>query len=173
MTGVFDRFILAQLLYKIREIKIPELIVKWVGNIIRKRTKTLCLPGYNYSAFPMHTSILQGSPLLSIFFLFYNSNIVLACNFLTDPASGTGFVVDVNALVLGKSTEENCRMLQTVHEQYSEWARRHRALFAPEEHIIVHFTKANMKHNNTCSLTLPTSTNWGRHCEGQTVFQLH
>ncbi len=48
-------------------------------------------------------------------------------------------------------------MLQTFQEQCLEWARRHRALFALEKYIIVHFTRARTKHNHSCPLTLPTS----------------
>jgi hypothetical protein len=46
----------------------------------------------------------QGSPLSPILFLFYNANLVEICNPPTLPASGTGFVDDVNTLAFGKST---------------------------------------------------------------------
>jgi hypothetical protein len=158
MTGALDRVVPARLLHIMRERKIPEWIVKWVGSFISNRTTTLCLPGYNTDAFSTHTGIPQGSPLSPILFLFYNANLVEICNPPTLPASGTGFVDDVNALAFGKSTEENCRTLQTVHERCLEWARRHGASFAPEKYILVHFTKARTKHNHSCSLILPTST---------------
>jgi hypothetical protein len=45
----------------------------------------------------------------------------------------------VNALAFGRSTEENCRTLQTVDKKCLEWARRHGASFAPEKYILVHF----------------------------------
>jgi hypothetical protein len=158
MTGAFDRVVLARLLHNMRERKIPEWIVKWVGSFISGRTKTLCLPGFNTDPFSTHTSILQGSPPSPILILFYNTNLVDACNPQSLSASGTGFVDDVNTLAFGKSTEENCRTLQTVPEQCLEWARRHGASFAPEKYILVHFTKARTKHNNSCPFILPTST---------------
>jgi hypothetical protein len=116
VTRAFDRVVPARLLHNMRERKIPDLIVKWVGSFISNRTTTLCLPGYNTDAFPTHTGIPQGSPLSPILFLFYNANLVEICNPSTLPASGTSFVDEVNALAFGKSTEENCRTLQTVHE---------------------------------------------------------
>jgi hypothetical protein len=141
-----------------RERKIPEWIVKWVGSFISNRTTTLCLPGCNTNAFSTHTGIPLGSPLSPIFFLFYNTNLVDICNPPTLPASGTGFVDDVNALAFGKSTEENCRTLQTVHERCLDWARKHGASIAPDKYILVHFTKAMTKHNTSCPLVLPAST---------------
>jgi hypothetical protein len=109
MTGAFDRVVPARLLHNMRERKIPKLIVKWVGSFISNRTTTLCLPGYNTDTFSTHTSMPQGSPLSPIRFLFYNANLVEIHNLPTLPASGTGFVDDVNALAFGKSTEENRR----------------------------------------------------------------
>jgi hypothetical protein len=53
---------------------------------------------------------------------------------------------------------ENCRTLQGVHKQCTEWARRHGALFAPEKYILVHFTKTWTKHIHFCPLTLPTTS---------------
>jgi hypothetical protein len=70
MTGAFDRVVPAQLLHNMRERKIPEWKVKWVGSFISNRTTTLCLPGYTTDAFPTHMGIPQSSPLSPIIFLF-------------------------------------------------------------------------------------------------------
>ncbi len=59
---------------------------------------------------------------------------------------------------LGKSIEENCSTLPTVYEQSLKWAKRHRASFAPNEYVLVHFIKVRTKHNSACLFTLPTST---------------
>jgi hypothetical protein len=158
MTGAYDRVVPARLLHNMRERRIPDVIVKWVSSFISNRITTMCLPGYNTNTFPTHTGIPQGSPLSPILFLFYNANLVKICNLLTLPASGKGFVDNVDALAFGKSTEENCKMLQTVHEQCLEWAWRHGALFALEKYILVHFTRVRTKHNHSCPHTPPTST---------------
>ncbi len=158
MTGAFDRVVPAQLLLNMRERKIPEWRVKWVSSFISNRTTTLCLPGYNTDAFPTHKGIPQDSPLSLILFLFYNANLVNACNLPTSPSSGISSVDDVNALAFGKTTENNCRTLRSIHERCLEWARKHGALFAPEKYILVHFTTARTKHNTACPLTLPSLT---------------
>jgi hypothetical protein len=86
MTGAFDRVVPARLLHNMRERIIPEWIVKWVGSFISNRTTTLCLPGNNTDAFPMHTGIPQGSLLSPIDFFFDNANLVKAWNPPTLPA---------------------------------------------------------------------------------------
>ncbi len=58
----------------------------------------------------------------------------------------------------GKTTESNCRRLQSIHERCLEWARKHGASFAPEKYILVHFTKERIKHITACPLTLPSFT---------------
>jgi hypothetical protein len=93
-----------------------------VGSLISKKTMTLCLPGYNTDASPTHIGISQGSPLSLIFFLFDYANIVDGWNQHTSPSSGIGYIDDVNSLAFGKTIEENCRTLQTVHELCLEWA---------------------------------------------------
>ncbi len=75
MTWAFDRVVPARLLHNMRERKIPEWRVKWVGTFISSSTTTLCLQGYNTDAFSTHTGIPQGSPLSPILFLFYNANL--------------------------------------------------------------------------------------------------
>jgi hypothetical protein len=57
---------------------------------------------------------------LPIFFLFYNANLIDACHLPTSLSSGIGFVDDVNALAFGKTTEDNCRTLQGLHERCLE-----------------------------------------------------
>ncbi len=70
MTVDFDRVVSALLLHNMRERKTHEWIVKWVGSFISNRIITICLPGYNTNAFPMHMGIPQGSPLSQVLFLF-------------------------------------------------------------------------------------------------------
>jgi hypothetical protein len=157
MTGAFDRVVTARLLHNMNERKIPEWIARWVGSFISTTTTTLCNLGYNIDTFPMHTGILQGTLRSPILFFFYNANLVDICNPRSLPTSGLGFLDDVKALACGKSTEENWKTLQDIHERCLDWARRHGATFAPGKYILVHFTKASPKHNFSCPLVLPAS----------------
>jgi hypothetical protein len=63
--------------------------------------------------FQLIQAFSQGLPLLSILVFFYNVKSINTCNFPTIPESGICFVDNVNALALGKSTENNCTTLKT------------------------------------------------------------
>jgi hypothetical protein len=71
---------------------------------------------------------------------------------------GTGIVDDMNALIFRESTKKICKTLQAIHKRCLDWARKHGASFAPNQYILVHFTKAGTKHNSPCPLILLTST---------------
>jgi hypothetical protein len=88
MTSAFYRVILAWLLHNLRERKIIEMMVKWVGSYVSNRTTTLCHQGYDTDALPTHMVIPQGSQLSLILFLFYYANLVSGCNPPTLPSSG-------------------------------------------------------------------------------------
>jgi hypothetical protein len=90
------------------------------------------MPGYNTDAFLTYTGIPQSSPHLTILFMFNNANLLDACNSHTLPGFGISFVYDVNELAFSKTTDENCRTLQSIHKRCLEWALKHSALFARE-----------------------------------------
>ncbi len=46
----------------------------------------------------------------------------------------------------------------TIYGSCSEWERKHGALFASDEYILVHFTKARTEYITVCPLTLPSPT---------------
>ncbi len=130
----------------------------WVSSFISNRTTITCLPSFNTDTFSTYTSIPQGLLPSPINFLFYNANIVEISNPPTLSASGTVFVDNVNPLAIGMSIDEFCKMLQKVPKRCLEWARRHEASLVLEWYILVYFTKARMKHNQSCPLILPAYT---------------
>ena len=68
--------------------------------------------------------------------------------------SGIGFVDDINILVVGSSTENNCRALEHVHRGCMEWAHRHGAAFGPQKYELMHLTRSLKKFNMTAGVNL-------------------
>jgi hypothetical protein len=87
--------------------------------------------------------------------LVYNVHLVDACNCWTLPAYGTAFVNILNAMTYSKSIVESCGILQAIHEQCLERAKKHGASFASNKYVVVNFTNVRTKHNTSYPLTLP------------------
>jgi hypothetical protein len=78
-------------------------------------------------------------------FLLYNAELVRIYSKLKSGAVALGFIDDVNILVYSKSTEANCRLLETIHEEYLGWAERHRLRFAPYKYELIYLTTATKR----------------------------
>ena len=62
----------------------------------------------------MFTDILQGPPLFSILFLFFNVDLVGLYVHGTSKVAGLSCMNDVNILACEDSTEANCQLLEKV-----------------------------------------------------------
>ena len=102
----------------------------------------------------MSTGIPQGSPVSPILFLFFNKDLVDFCARGTGKVSAIGFVDDVNILVVGNSTESNCRVLEHVHHGCTAWADRHGAAFAPHKYELMHLTRSPRRFNMAAGVNL-------------------
>jgi hypothetical protein len=89
----------------------------------------------------LNASVLQGSPLSLILFLFYNALLLEAVNQLDLPIALLGFADDINLLMYSKTTAVNCTNLKTAHNQCIEWASTYRMQFAPNKYTLTYFTR--------------------------------
>lgn len=130
-------------------------MVRWVESFLSKRSTTLKLQEYTAPSVPIQTGIPQGSPLSPILYLFYNADLVEACN--TVDTEAVGYIDDVSILAVGPSTYHNCKTLKKVHRKAEEWAQRHGSRFAPAKYELVHFSRKR-KVRTTHPLRLPHAT---------------
>lgn len=88
------------------------------------------------------------SPLSGIFYLFYNADLVEDIN-QHDSSSSLGYIDDIGILVIGNSTEENCRSLATIHKMVCKpWADTHGSSFAVSKYQLIHFTRRILSNIN-------------------------
>jgi len=112
------------------------------------RKITLAFDNQESKILDISVRISQGLPLSSILFLFYNAELLEICNPTQIRVSSLVFIDNVNLLAYGPTTERNCRQLEAVHDKCLAWARKYRALFAPEKYTLMHFSRRrrfNMK----------------------------
>jgi hypothetical protein len=89
--------------------------------------------------------VLQGSSLSPILFLFYNADLIDACNPSNLPTTGIGFVDDTNVLAFEKSTEGTCSVLKKIYSSYLTWEDKLDASFAPRKFVHVHYPNKKAK----------------------------
>lgn len=155
VSGAYDNVSRERLLHNLRKRRVDEKIVKWVASFLSGRSTTLKLPEYTAPSVRIETGIPQGSPASPILYLFYNADLIEACQ--TPETESVGYIDDVSILAVGPSATHNCKTLKTIHVKAQDWARKHGSQFAPAKYELVHFTR-DPKTNSTHALRLPHAT---------------
>ena len=112
VQGAFNRVHLDVLTQRLKERRIPPLLVKWIRNFCRSRRGSIALGGYDSEMADIgHAGVPQGSPLSPILFVFYNASLVEQS--INTAGGSIGFVDDYNVWVTGRTIAENLTRLQT------------------------------------------------------------
>ena len=154
IAGAFDNASHAWLLHILKRLRVPDWIVRWTRSFLQDRMTTIKIQTEETALFSVTNGIPQGSPISPILYLFYNEELVRACNSTGYRASATGFVDDINILTWGPTTEKNCQTLQQLHNKCLDWAVRHGATFAQKKYELIHLTRHPKRFNMNASLRL-------------------
>ena len=155
VSGAFDNVCRPRLLHNLRKRRINETLVRWIESFLSDRSSTLKLQEYTAPAAPIQTGIPQGSPLSPILYLFYNADLIEACQ--TENTEAVGYIDDVSVLAVGPNSYRNCKTLKTIHRKAENWARQHGSQFAHAKYEMVHFSR-KLTANTTHPLRLPHAT---------------
>ena len=156
VSGAFDNVSHIRLLHNLRKRRVDEKTVKWVASFLSNRHTSIAIDGYCSAEYEINTGIPQGSPLSPILYLFYNADLIDACNHEADTIS-TGYIDDVAILAWGKTTEQTCETLSKTLEKARQWASTHASVFAPNKFQLVHFTRAHKRMDTKRTI----QTQWG------------
>ena len=141
ISGAYDR-VLPKILQQILERKgIPLWLSSWILSFCTSRSTTLVFDDSESSAIPIHCGVPQGSPLSSILFLFYISELHETVHSPSTGVSALGFADDTNLLAFGHSLKSNLLKLKNTHLKCLSWAARHGMVFSPEKYEILHFSR--------------------------------
>ena len=155
VSGAFENVSRPRLLHNLRKRRIDPTLVRWIESFLSDRSTTLKLQEYTAPSAPVRTGIPQGSPLSPILYLFYNADLIEACQSVNTEA--VGYIDDAAILAVGTTVQRNCKILKAVHRRAERWARQHASQFAPAKYELVHFTR-NSRVNTTHPLRLPQGT---------------
>jgi len=114
---------------------------------LNERKASLAFADIESEMRPIDADISQGSPILSILFLFFNADLLENCERLDLKIIAIGFVNDINILAIGSNIFANCERLNAAYGVYNDWASRHGAEFALDKYELIHFSKTPRKFN--------------------------
>ncbi len=84
-----------------------------------------------------------------ILYLFYNANLLKACDDIKLRINFTNFVNDINILTYKEFMKRNCRVLNEIYDRCEQWSKMHDIKFSMIKHKLIHFTRTfkwfNMK----------------------------
>ena len=94
------------------------MLLRWIVNFLTDRKIKVRVTGYTQLLSIVHTGIPQGSPLLLILYLFYNTDLLKSLKNKGLYISAAGFIDDVNILTYGLSIRRNYEVLKRIYLAY-------------------------------------------------------
>ncbi|KAJ5117672.1 hypothetical protein N7448_011304 [Penicillium atrosanguineum] len=145
VTGAYNGVDRTVLLRRLRERRIPDVLVRWVDSFCSSRRASIVVNMYQSEEMAIeHAGLPQGSPLSPILFLFLNANLMDVP--ITRRKGAIAFVDDYTRWTVGPSAEANTSVLQRkVVPRALEWAAQSGAAFEAEKTSFIHFTR-NQRH---------------------------
>ncbi|KAB2568601.1 putative RNA-directed DNA polymerase from transposon BS [Lasiodiplodia theobromae] len=148
VKGAYNGVARDVLLHRLRQRRIPEVLIRWVEAFCSNRSASVVVNGKTSRVTDLpQAGLPQGSPLSPILFLFFNADLVQS---VTNKNKGAiAFIDDYSAWVTGSSASENVAKLQrTVVAQAEEWEAASGATFEAEKTTLVHFTRNEQRRCN-------------------------
>jgi hypothetical protein len=141
VKGAYNGVDRGVLLRRLRERRIPEVLIRWVDSFCSSRRASIVVNKYQSEEMAIeHAGLPQGSPLSPILFLFLNANLVDVS--ITRRKGTIAFVDDYTRWTVGSSAEANTTVLQQkVIPRALEWAAQSGAAFEAEKTSFIHFTR--------------------------------
>ena len=150
----FDNVRIERLIHNLKAKAISRYLINWVQSFMTDRKTTIQLSEYESSSFSINTEISQGSLISLILFLFFNSELINACTQLRKGISSVRFIDDVNILIYGDSTANNCKKLKAVHRKCKQWAQRHSARYTLMKYELMHLIRTSKWFDMNAPLNL-------------------
>ncbi len=149
--NVFNNVMHSKLLHDMKKRKVSRLFFEFVKNFLKDQRIMIIIDDYMMMKCSMNINISQDSLLSSILYLFYNVNLLKACNDIKLRTSFTDFVNDINILTYKEFIKRNCKVLNKIYDKCEQWSKMHDIKFLMTKHELIHFIKTfkwfNMKVN--------------------------
>jgi len=115
--NAFDNMTYSKLLHDMKKRKVSRLLLEFVKNFMKDQCIMITIDDYMMMKCSVNVDILQDSSLSSILYLFYNANLLEACDDIKLRINFTDFMNDINILIYKEFMKCNCRVLSEIYDR--------------------------------------------------------
>jgi len=115
--SAFDNVMHSRLLHDMKKRKVSRLLLEFVKNFLKDQHIMITIDDYTMMKCSMNVDILQDSSLSLILYLFYNANLLEACDDIKLKTNFTNFMNDVNILTYKEFIKRNCKVLNEIYDK--------------------------------------------------------
>jgi len=152
--SAFNNVAHSRLLHDMKKRKVFRLLLEFVKNFLKNRCIMITIDDYMMMKCSMNVDISQDSLLSSILYLFYNVNLLKACDDIRLRTSFTDFINDINILIYEKFMKRNCKVFSKIYDRCKQWSKMHNIKFSKTKHELIHFMKTSKWFNINVDIKL-------------------
>ncbi len=139
--SAFNNVAHSRLLHDMKKRRVLKLLLKFVKNFLRNWRIMITIDDYMMMKRSMNVDISQDFLLSSILYLFYNVNLLKACDDIRLRISFTDFINDVNILTYKEFIKCNCKVLNEIYDRCEQWSKTYDIKFLKTKHELIYFMK--------------------------------
>jgi predicted RNA binding protein with dsRBD fold (UPF0201 family) len=143
-----------KLLHNLKKKRISTWIVVWTNNFMQNKRINFIVKAKQTIMNNVNVDISQKSSMSSIFYLFYNANLLKLFEQSLYKMIVIDFVNDINIFIYDINMINNCRLLKKMHEHCLLWNHRHEIVFALIKYKLIHLTRNIAKFDMQTSIKI-------------------
>ncbi len=113
----FDDVLHIRFLHDMKKRRILKRLLKWIKDFLKKQRITLNINDYMMAKWKINMNISQNSLLSLVLYLFYNADLLKACDDIKLSINVIKFVNNINIMIYEVFTKRNCKMLNEVYNK--------------------------------------------------------
>ena len=152
--SAFNNVMHSRLLHDMKKRKVFRLLLKFVKNFLKDQRITITINDYTTMKCSMNIDISQDFSLSLILYLFYNVNLLEACDDIKLRTNFTNFMNNVNILTYKEFIKCNCRVFSEIYDRCEQWSKTHDIKFLMTKHELIHFMKTSKWFNMNVNVKL-------------------
>ncbi len=139
--STFNNVAHSRFLHDMKKKRVLRLLFEFVKNFLKDWRIMITINDYMMMKRSVNVDISQDFLLSLILYLFYNMNLLKACDDIRLRISFTNFINDVNILTYEEFMKCNYRVLNEIYDKCKQWSKMHDIKFSKTKHELIHFMR--------------------------------